>query len=102
MGPGRPGPREERRGRDLNPRWTFPPIRDFQSRSLDRSDTSPRSEQGTARRRLTRRKSRSRTAASGVSTRGEHTMGRKLLIAVAAALALPTLSAAAHAPKHAK
>ncbi len=25
----------------MNPRWTFQPIRDFQSRSLDRSDTSP-------------------------------------------------------------
>src|SRR5690242_13981395 len=35
-----PGP-NKRRGRDLNPRWTFQPIRDFQSRSLDRSDTSP-------------------------------------------------------------
>ena len=32
----------QRRGRDLNPRRTFQPIRDFQSRSLDRSDTSPR------------------------------------------------------------
>jgi hypothetical protein len=30
-----------RRGRDLNPRRTFRPVRDFQSRSLDRSDTSP-------------------------------------------------------------
>ena len=32
----------QRRGRDLNPRRTFQPVRDFQSRSLDRSDTSPR------------------------------------------------------------
>ena len=32
-----------RRGRDLNPRRTFQPVRDFQSRSLGRSDTSPRS-----------------------------------------------------------
>ncbi len=31
----------ERRGRDLNPRRTFRHVRDFQSRSLDRSDTSP-------------------------------------------------------------
>src|SRR3954465_5756470 len=35
------GLQARRRGRDLNPRWTFRPIRDFQSRSLDRSDTSP-------------------------------------------------------------
>jgi diguanylate cyclase (GGDEF)-like protein len=32
----------KRRGRDLNPRGTFQHLRDFQSRSLDRSDTSPR------------------------------------------------------------
>ena len=31
-----------RRGRDLNPRRTLQHVRDFQSRSLDRSDTSPR------------------------------------------------------------
>ena len=31
----------ERRERDLNPRCTFQHIRDFQSRSLDRSDTPP-------------------------------------------------------------
>ena len=31
-----------RRGRDLNPRRTFQHVRDFQSRSLGRSDTSPR------------------------------------------------------------
>src|SRR5690349_5201682 len=31
----------ERRGRDLNPRRTFQHVRDFQSRSLDHSDTSP-------------------------------------------------------------
>ena len=30
-----------RRGRDLNPRRTLQHVRDFQSRSLDRSDTSP-------------------------------------------------------------
>src|SRR5207249_3092836 len=30
-----------RRGRDLNPRRTFQHVRDFQSRSLDHSDTSP-------------------------------------------------------------
>src|SRR2546423_9993234 len=35
------GLQARRRGRDLNPRRTFRPIRDFQSRSLDRSDTSP-------------------------------------------------------------
>src|SRR5438552_4500214 len=34
--------RRRRRGRDLNPRRTFQHVRDFQSRSLDRSDTSPR------------------------------------------------------------
>src|SRR5207248_9264364 len=34
-------PHAGRRGRDLNPRRTFRPVRDFQSRSLDRSDTSP-------------------------------------------------------------
>src|SRR5947199_6108496 len=33
--------RSERRGRDLNPRGTFQHLRDFQSRSLDHSDTSP-------------------------------------------------------------
>src|SRR4029450_7838493 len=32
----------QRRGRDLNPRRTFQHVRDFQSRSLGRSDTSPR------------------------------------------------------------
>src|SRR4029077_2410330 len=32
---------KRRRGRDLNPRRTFQHVRDFQSRSLDRSDTSP-------------------------------------------------------------
>ena len=32
---------EERRGRDLNPRRTFQHVRDFQSRSLGHSDTSP-------------------------------------------------------------
>ncbi len=32
---------ESRRGRDLNPRRTFQHVRDFQSRSLGRSDTSP-------------------------------------------------------------
>jgi hypothetical protein len=32
----------------LNPRWTFQPIRDFQSRSLDRSDTSPSESEGIA------------------------------------------------------
>jgi hypothetical protein len=31
----------------LNPRRTFRPVRDFQSRSLDRSDTSPSDRQGT-------------------------------------------------------
>ena len=31
-----------RRGRDLNPRRTFQHVRDFQSRSFGRSDTSPR------------------------------------------------------------
>jgi hypothetical protein len=31
----------ERRGRDLNPRRTFQHVRDFQSRSLGHSDTSP-------------------------------------------------------------
>ena len=31
-----------RRGRDLNPRRSFHHVRDFQSRSLDHSDTSPR------------------------------------------------------------
>src|SRR2546430_14389346 len=30
-----------RRGRDLSPRRPFQPVRDYQSRSLDRSDTSP-------------------------------------------------------------
>ena len=38
-------PRDVRRGRDLNPRRTFQHVRDFQSRSLDRSDTSPRPRQ---------------------------------------------------------
>jgi hypothetical protein len=36
----------ERRGRDLNPRRTFRHVRDFQSRSLDRSDTSPSATEG--------------------------------------------------------
>src|SRR3954454_12440207 len=40
--------RIERRGRDLNPRRTFQHVRDFQSRSLDHSDTSPSDAQGTA------------------------------------------------------
>src|SRR5579864_8669714 len=31
----------KRRGRDLNPRRTFQHVRDFQSRSLGHSDTSP-------------------------------------------------------------
>src|SRR5205814_4200155 len=35
-----------RRERDLNPRRTFRHVRDFQSRSLDRSDTSPRGGSG--------------------------------------------------------
>src|SRR5581483_6500124 len=35
-------PMPKRRGRDLNPRRTFRPVRDFQSRSFGRSDTSPR------------------------------------------------------------
>ena len=39
-----------RRGRDLNPRRTFQHVRDFQSRSLGRSDTSPRGD-SLARRR---------------------------------------------------
>ncbi len=34
--------RPQRRGRDLNPRRTFQHVRDFQSRSFGRSDTSPR------------------------------------------------------------
>src|SRR6266508_2969318 len=34
--------KNERRGRDLNPRRTFQHVRDFQSRSLGHSDTSPR------------------------------------------------------------
>ena len=34
----------KRRGRDLNPRRTFQHVRDFQSRSLGHSDTSPVSE----------------------------------------------------------
>src|SRR3954465_5270428 len=38
----------ERRGRDLNPRRTFQHVRDFQSRSLDHSDTSPSDAQRTA------------------------------------------------------
>src|SRR5436305_10019545 len=33
--------KKERRGRDLNPRRTFQHVRDFQSRSLGHSDTSP-------------------------------------------------------------
>ena len=41
------GLRPRRRGRDLNPRRTFRPVRDFQSRSLDRSDTSPGPQQST-------------------------------------------------------
>ncbi len=41
------GLQARRRGRDLNPRRTFRPVRDFQSRSLDRSDTSPDREQST-------------------------------------------------------
>ena len=41
------GLRPRRRGRDLNPRWTFRPIRDFQSRSLGHSDTSPDPQQST-------------------------------------------------------
>src|SRR5215216_4535396 len=36
--------RVKRRGRDLNPRRTFQHVRDFQSRSLGHSDTSPRCE----------------------------------------------------------
>ncbi len=41
--PGAVGGRQkgERRGRDLNPRRTFQHVRDFQSRSLGHSDTSP-------------------------------------------------------------
>jgi tricorn protease-like protein len=35
-------PTLRRRGRDLNPRRTFQHVRDFQSRSLGHSDTSPR------------------------------------------------------------
>jgi hypothetical protein len=35
------GAKEKRRGRDLNPRRTFQHVRDFQSRSLGHSDTSP-------------------------------------------------------------
>jgi hypothetical protein len=38
--------KQKRRGRDLNPRGTFQHLRDFQSRSLDRSDTSPGGEAG--------------------------------------------------------
>ena len=34
-------PHALRRGRDLNPRRTFQHVRDFQSRSLGHSDTSP-------------------------------------------------------------
>ena len=34
-------PTRLRRGRDLNPRRTFQHVRDFQSRSLGHSDTSP-------------------------------------------------------------
>jgi hypothetical protein len=34
-------PVTKRRGRDLNPRRTFRHVRDFQSRSLGHSDTSP-------------------------------------------------------------
>src|SRR5256885_876137 len=41
------GLQARRRGRDLNPRRTFRPVRDFQSRSLDRSDTSPGPQQST-------------------------------------------------------
>jgi hypothetical protein len=44
---GNPGlPRAQRRGRDLNPRRTLQHVRDFQSRSLDHSDTSPSEGQG--------------------------------------------------------
>ena len=38
------GENAKRRGRDLNPRRTFQHVRDFQSRSLGHSDTSPRCE----------------------------------------------------------
>ena len=51
--PARGGLSGKRRERDLNPRCTFQHIRDFQSRSLDRSDTPPRGRaersRGTAR-----------------------------------------------------
>ncbi len=42
-GGGKPqaSPHPKRRGRDLNPRSTFQHLRDFQSRSFGRSDTSP-------------------------------------------------------------
>jgi hypothetical protein len=33
--------RDQRRGRDSNPRTRFPPLRDFQSRPFNRSGTSP-------------------------------------------------------------
>ena len=39
-------PTLKRRGRDLNPRRTFDVVRDFQSRSFGRSDTSPGRGQG--------------------------------------------------------
>src|SRR5205085_1798103 len=39
--PARGGLSARRRERDLNPRRTFQHVRDFQSRSLDRSDTPP-------------------------------------------------------------
>src|SRR6188508_702175 len=39
---------DRRRGRDLNPRPAFRRVRDFQSRSFGRSDTSPRLFQITA------------------------------------------------------
>jgi hypothetical protein len=48
----------KRRGRDLNPRRTFQHVRDFQSRSLDHSDTSP----GDAQRIHSREKARRRAA----------------------------------------
>jgi hypothetical protein len=50
--------RAKRRGRDLNPRRTFQHVRDFQSRSLDHSDTSP----GDAQRIHSREKARRRAA----------------------------------------
>ena len=41
LGPWASEEKGERRGRDLNPRRTFQHVRDFQSRSLGHSDTSP-------------------------------------------------------------